>query len=399
MRDAFSGGKSASASRAYYNEWDPYAAAWLRNLILAGLIAPGDVDERDIRDVRPDELRGYTQVHLFAGIGGWPHALRLAGWPDDRPVWTASCPCQPFSASGKRGGFDDERHLWPAVHHLVEQCVPGVVFGEQVASPDGLVWWDLVSSDLEGAGYATAALDICCASLGAPHIRQRLYWVADTHGWDANDEWAPRKQPQWLADAMHPQRRSFGQHGSDGRDGPDVEREETHSIVGACSEIRGLANAPSGGRRVNGHGGEQGGSTGQPERCSHDVGRTAYPEHERRERAGASRERGNGLSYGGAAQWLADTYDARPQRRSKRRDGGSERAAWTGCLGDASGPLHGFWRDADWLYCRDDKWRPVEPGTQPLAHGVPARVGKLRAYGNAISPPVAASFISAYLAA
>ena len=350
---------------AYYNEWDPYAAAWLRNLILAGLIAPGDVDERDIRDVRPDELRGYAQVHLFAGIGGWSHALRLAGWPDGRQVWTASCPCQPFSASGKRGGFDDERHLWPAVHHLVEQCVPGVVFGEQVASPDGLVWWDLVSSDLEGAGYATAALDICCASLGAPHIRQRLYWVAGTYGWDANDEWSPRKQPQWLADAMHPQRRSFGQHGSDGRDGPDAEREETHSIVGACSEIRGLANAPSGGR----------------------------------ERAGASRERRNGLSYGGAAQWVADTYDARPQGRGERRDGGSERAAWTGCLGNASSPLHGFWRDADWLYCRDDKWRPVEPGTQPLAHGVPARVGKLRAYGNAISPPVAASFISAYLAA
>ena len=87
----------------YYNEIDCYCAEWLRNLIRAGLIAEGDVDERDIRDIRPDELTGYAQCHFFAGIGVWSYALRLAGWPDERPVWTGSCPCQPFSAAGRRG--------------------------------------------------------------------------------------------------------------------------------------------------------------------------------------------------------------------------------------------------------------------------------------------------------
>ncbi len=81
---------------AYYNEIDPFAAAWLRKLIEAGHVADGEVDERDIRDVHPADLRGFAQVHMVAGIGGWSRALRLASWGDDRPVWTGSCPCQPF---------------------------------------------------------------------------------------------------------------------------------------------------------------------------------------------------------------------------------------------------------------------------------------------------------------
>jgi DNA (cytosine-5)-methyltransferase 1 len=57
------------------------------------------------------------------------------------------------------------------------------------------------------------------------------------------------------------------------------------------------------------------------------------------------------------------------------------------------GPTNGFWRAADWLRCRDGKWRPVEPGTFPLAHGTPARVVRLRAHGNAINTKAAQAFI------
>ena len=63
----------------------------------------------------------------------------------------------------------------------------------------------------------------------------------------------------------------------------------------------------------------------------------------------------------------------------------------------ATGPTNGFWRDADWLFCRDERWRPVEPGTFPLAHGSAARVGRLRGYGNAIVAPQAAAFVEAFL--
>lgn len=163
---------------AYYNEIDPGAAAWLRELIKANLIAAGDVDERSIEDVTPDDIKDYTQCHFFAGIGVWSYALRLAGWSDDRPVWTGSCPCQPFSAAGDGDGADDERHLWPHWHHLIGECRPAIIFGEQVASKGGLGWLDLVSSDLEGAKYIWGAADLCAAGFGQPHIRQRLYFGA-----------------------------------------------------------------------------------------------------------------------------------------------------------------------------------------------------------------------------
>lgn len=184
---------------AYYNEIDPYAAQWLRNLISAGHIAPGDVDERSIVDVHPDDIIGYHQCHFFAGIGGWPYALRIAGWDDDREVWTGSCPCQPISSAGQHKGHADERHLWPAFHRLITECGPSVVFGEQVANEDGREWLSAVRSDLEAVGYACGAADLCAAGIGAPHARQRLFWVADAEGsrgrWREGLEERTRKAP------------------------------------------------------------------------------------------------------------------------------------------------------------------------------------------------------------
>jgi DNA (cytosine-5)-methyltransferase 1 len=65
-----------------------------------------------------------------------------------------------------------------------------------------------------------------------------------------------------------------------------------------------------------------------------------------------------------------------------------------------SGAVRGYWRPADWVLCRDPDgptWRPVEPGTFPLAHGAPARVGRLRAYGNAINAEAASAFIGSVM--
>ncbi|HCJ1779184.1 TPA: DNA cytosine methyltransferase [Salmonella enterica] len=292
---------------AYYNEIDPFAAAWLQNLIDAGCIAPGVVDTRSIEEVTANDLKGFTQCHFFAGIGVWSYALRCAGWPDSCPVWTGSCPCQPFSQSGKRRGFNDPRHLWPAWFYLVSQCRPHVIFGEQVASKDGLTWFDAVQLDLEEAEYAVAVVDLCAAGFGAPHIRQRLFWVADA----------------------------------------DSQRMETPVECGERGRIE-FANG-----------------------CSLI-----------------------GLAYAGS--------DGRQRRLPGREDSPREvvnGSAGCGGTDNSTSPVNGYWRDADWLFCRDGKWRPVKPGIKPLVNGTPGRVGQLRTYGNAIVAPVAETFIRAYMEA
>ncbi len=349
---------------AYYNEIDSFAAQWLRNLIAGGHIAPGEVDERSIEDVTPDDLKGFTQCHFFAGIGVWSHSLRLAGWPDDKPIWTGSCPCQPFSAAGKGDGFADERHLWPAFFHLISECRPQHVFGEQVAAGNANVWFDLVQADLEGMGYAFGLTPFPSAGIGAPHIRERAYWVAESAS----------EQRQKLLSGL-----AKG-HGAEGS--------------GKAAKLTGLCRA---------------GCVDNAKPLGRDARRDGdNAEHDWQQLSAAGE--GGGMGHANLS-------------RLERHFGNDSAAGWQGEIGSVtSAGLHsrplevnGFWRDADWLFCRDGKWRPVEPGTFPLVDG-PAvrlgrvepwvarvassnRVGRLKGYGNAINAQAAAAFIGAYMEA
>lgn len=316
----------------YYNEIDAYCAQWLRNLMDAGLIPAGDIDTRSIEDVRSDELRGYTQCHFFAGLGGWAYALQLAGW-GTRPVWTGSCPCQPFSAAGKGAGFADERHLWPSWQHLISQCNPPVVFGEQVASATH--WLGLVCGDLEGMGYAVGFNHIEAASAGADHRRDRLWFVADA-------ECARNRREVECGEAGQAQA---------SRPASGVSR-SSDGITVADTCISGLAQR----ERERGVLREVG-SESQGQDAADDGGVMEYPDQ-----LGAS-------------------------------EGRQQRGGELGGAGGDPQACHG------WIIGYDGKARRIEPRIRLLAHGIPARVGKLRALGNAIDPRPAAAFITAYMQA
>ena len=300
----------------YYNEWDKGAAAWLRELIKQGHIPFGVVDERSITEVRPEDLDGFTQCHFFAGIGGWPLALRLAGVSEDTPLWTGSPPCQPFSAAGKQLGQFDPRHLAPVFLDLISECRPPVIFGEQVAAAIAKSWMCDLQTHLEGEDYAVGFAVLPACSVGAPHKRERLFFGAHE-----------------LADANNarPQRREGM---------PECAYQQP---VGAGSVESELAYSSQCGR-------------------------------------GKERENTRGVAIG----------DSEEGWTSRRGTSGGD---------NATNSHHGFWSDADWLGCRDGKFRPVESGTFPLANGISARVGRLRGYGNAIVPQVAAEFIKAFMGA
>ena len=348
----------------YYNEIDPKACAWLEELISDGSIPAGKVDQRSITDVTPADLSGFTQCHFFAGVAGWSYALALAGWSPDRPAWTGSCPCQPFSCAGKGAGTADARHLWPEFKRLIGVCRPSVAFGEQVASKAGRGWLAGVRADLEGMGYAVGAADLCAASaspevagwidlgdgegrfevsVGPPHIRQRLFWVAQSYS----------GQCRRIADG-------------EGRqlDGAPTGREQSDGESESSCDARRLADAPLRGL------GADGSTPGQP---------------------GHAEQRGQDQRMDHAALPQASRLGQLQEHVSRPSD---------------------FWSRFDLIPCADGKSRRVESGVKPLVARIPggvvpggdpseseaqaspeARVMRLRGYGNAINPYVAALFV------
>ena len=311
---------------AYYNEIDNRAAAWLRQLIKNGNITQGEVDERSITEVEARDLQGFDRVHFFSGIGTWDYCLNQAGW-GDRPIWTASLPCQPFSAAGKGLGKADERHLLPHFLELFKECKPATVLGEQVAAAIKHGWLDDLYAEMEACDYALGSAVIGAHSIGAPHIRQRLYWVANS--------------------INHSGQRPVGRV-NDKENGSQISDRKSISIAGESSgtseHVCGMADSNAAGKPESGY------------RQSHSEGVA------------------NG-AFGNCADGI------------------------------------------EWIYCRDNKYRPIKPGIQPLVDGVTggmvyssdpsepinanetqeARAMRLKGYGNAIQAQTAIAFIRAYL--
>ena len=359
---------------AYYNEIDPFAAQWLRNLIAEGLIADGFVDERSIEDVKPKDLEGYTQCHFFAGIGVWSRALRQAGWSDDRPVWTGSCPCPPFSCAGKKKRcpkcgerpichatkcgvfrcttcghewYADERHLWPAFQRLIRECRPDKVFGEQVAGKDGEAWLDVVSVTLELEGYAVGSSTLPACGFGAPHLRKRLYWMADSEllRYSSSEDRGSTSEKQEKRGLLEFEGACDVRRVAK----PDMHEHKTEISRSASKETEEEVGD-----------GEDISISGVPGRTGDDVCGLANSSDKSSER----------ISRG--------VFEEKEEVCQKRVENGDITVGYTdGCEDSDPDSINGFWRDADWLFCTDGKWRPVEPGTFPLVDVTTTLMGQM----------------------
>ncbi len=262
-----------------------------------------------------------------------------------KPLWTGSPPCQPFSAAGKQLGQFDPRHLAPVFLNLISQCRPAIIFGEQVAPAIAKSWMCDLQTHLEGEDYAVGFAVLPACSVGAPHKRDRLFFGAVAH---TLCEQFDRRGSSGPGRRTEPTDSSEG----GGLAYTDDSRLERRQGVFKCAD-------------------KQSAGTGGVESELADT---------------ATGGRGEECQNSGRFI-VGDSAERRPAGRSA---GGGDNPA---------NSHHSFWSDADWLGCRDGKFRPVEPGTFPLANGIPARVGRLRVYGNAIVPEVAAEFVRAFLAA
>jgi DNA (cytosine-5)-methyltransferase 1 len=309
-------------------------------------------------------------LSLFSGIGGLDLGLERAGmrcvgqveidpfcrrvlakhWPDvprfedvrtfdpkqinERiDLIAGGFPCQDISNAGKRAGIDGERSgLWSEFARIVRQVRPGYVFVENVPAllNRGI---DRVLGDLAACGFGAEWDCVPAAAVGAPHIRDRVFIIGYR---ETEADPGTGSQRRILAYTAFDRQRA---------DKNGAERPALQNVV-TDAERSGaeLADAECSGRKSA--------------RSGHGQTRTRL---------------GRGRSANGSNQVVV--ADANREGLSLARNSRAIGACAPGI----------FARTA----IARDSWWSTEPDVGRVAHGVPARVDRLKGLGNAVVPQVA----------
>jgi site-specific DNA-cytosine methylase len=161
-----------------YTDIEPFCCEVLRARVADGGLLPGDVWERDVRTLTADELKPYTQVHLFCGIGASPLGLKWARWPSDLSVVTAGFPCTDISVAGEGEGISgDESGLYVEAIRVVDLLRPEYAILENSPALTSRGLGDVLG-DLAAIGYDAEWTCFPASAIGAPHKRDRMWIVA-----------------------------------------------------------------------------------------------------------------------------------------------------------------------------------------------------------------------------
>lgn len=370
----------------YYNDLDPFACASIRRNIERGRLGAGLVDPRSIVEVQPADLAGFAICHFFAGIGGFELARLMAGWPDDRELWTGGFPCQDISCAGKGEGITGERSgLWFEFVRLIRACRPARLLIENVPAlrTRGA---DEVLDGLEGAGYAARPIVVGAHAVGAPHRRQRVWIICELADGDGNRFNGTLRDSGAMAGAM---RQTEGAESEPAR------------VAHPTSIGSSLADADDRGQQQ-----PQGSLGGQRRRTGDgSASGLADSECDGRGQHQPARESQRGTVVGRSSQTDFPGWPARPGEPQHEWE--EPRLVYAKCAGRArpheargeaieresvAGPSG-----------REPGQRQPQPAMGAATPGLPRRLARwrrdsLKAVGNAIVPQVAAEIMAAWMA-
>ena len=377
------------------------------------------------------EATGYYETILFSEIDPFCQKILKKHWPNvpiipdvrdingkeiETDVLVGGFPCQPFSVAGKRKGKEDERHLWPEMFRIIKEARPSIVIGENVP---GIINVQMALgqcvSDLEGEGYKVQPVVLPACGVNAPHRRYRVFIIAmvDTdnlrfpqHSGEEKEKQVRRTETPIVSGGsfMANSRRSewwqqpSGNTESVGRGAYEKTQWSTHSdsLGGSSEGAEVVADSTASGSQASP---EECGNTSQEqetvaasprsgsggtENVADSISRDVETGRER-QREICKGHQGEGTSDNVAcgsevekSKNVADTcgtgLSSASSSRSDEESGEESRNEFPAGCGSALdwGDISGNWT--------------VEPNVGRVAHGVPDRIHRIKALGNAVVP-------------
>jgi len=273
-------------------------------------------------------------------------------------IITGGFPCQPFSVAGKQKGTSDDRHLWPEMFRIIKTFKPRFVIGENVRGivniQDGVVF-ETVCTDLEDEGYEVQPFNIPAAGVGAPHRRERIWFIAvredvgnTQHNGSPTSE-IGRGHEEINGGTEKRQNESFEfERTSRSEDNGNVSKENKNNVADTNNE--GLRT------RI-------GGSDNDHETESRSGGADRTRSESDVERHNSTSTEIKGMDVADTDTRLGNGENEEIQSRGQTSDSSSARETSQG-------------------------WWSVEPNVGRVAHGVSGRVHRLKGLGNSIVPQI-----------